>query len=78
MIRYKETLEGYITNGLTWKLEKDQNKNLYLTILWANGEELETIDLTLEDVERLKDLFLQAQGLFGAIAPSEKKKGATK
>jgi hypothetical protein len=78
MIRYKETLEGYITNGLTWKLEKDQNKNLYLTILWANGEELETIDLTLEDVERLKDLFLQAQGLFGAIAPSTRKKNATK
>ena len=78
MIRYKETLEGYITNGLTWKLEKDQNKNLYLTILWANGEELETIDLTFEDVERLKNLFLQAQGLFGAIAPSERKKGLNK
>jgi hypothetical protein len=78
MIRYKETLEGYITNGLTWKLEKDQSKNLYLTILWANGEELETIDLTLEDVERLKDLFLQAQGLFGAIAPSERKKAVKK
>jgi hypothetical protein len=78
MIRYKETLEGYITNGLTWKLEKDQNKNLYLTILWANGEELETIDLTLEDVERLKDLFLQAQGLFGSIAPSERKKAVKK
>jgi hypothetical protein len=74
MIRYKETLEGHLTNGLTWQIEKDQNLNLYLTIIWANGEPLETIDLKLEDIENLKNLFLQAQGCFGAIAPSERKK----
>jgi hypothetical protein len=77
MTRYKETLEGYLTNGLTWQIEKEKT-NLSLTILWANGEPLETIELKLEDVERLQDLFLQAQGIFGAIAPSERKKGATK
>lgn len=78
MTRYKETLEGYLTNGLTWQIEREKDRSLYLTILWANGEPLETIELKLEDVERLQDLFLQAQGIFGAIAPSERKKGATK
>jgi hypothetical protein len=77
MTRYKETIEGYLTNGLTWQIEKEKT-NLSLTILWANGEPLETIDLKLEDIERLQDLFLQAQGIYGAIAPSERKKGATK
>jgi hypothetical protein len=77
MTRYKETIEGYLTNGLTWQIEKEKT-NLSLTILWANGEPLETIDLKLEDIERLQDLFLQAQGIYGAIAPSERNKGVTK
>ncbi len=78
MIRYKETLEGNLTNGLTWQIEKDQNLNLYLTILWANGEELETIELKPEDIERLGALFFEAKGLYGAIAPSERKRKANK
>ena len=68
---YRETLEGYLTNGLTWKIERERG-NLYLTILWANGEPLETIELKLEDIERLGDLFFQAKGLYGVIAPSER------
>ena len=74
MITRKQTIEGYLTSGLTWQIENDQNNNLHLTILWANGEELETIELNLEDIERLEDLFLQARGWYGAIAPSERKK----
>jgi hypothetical protein len=69
--RYIETLEGHLTNGLTWKIARSVD-HLTLTILWANGEELETIDLKLEDIARLEELFLQARGIFGAIAPSER------
>ncbi len=68
---YRETLEGYLTSGLTWKIERERG-NLYLTILWANGEPLETIELKLEDIERLGALFFEAKGLYGAIAPSER------
>lgn len=71
MIKHTETLEGYLTNGLTWRIERE-GANLYLTILWANGEELETIELKPEDIERLQALFLQAQGIYGAIAPSKR------
>jgi hypothetical protein len=71
-MQYKETLEGNITNGLTWQIER-QRGNLSLTILWANGEELETIDLKLEDIERLGQLFYEAKGLYSAISPSERK-----
>jgi hypothetical protein len=77
MIRHKETLEAHLTNGLTWSVEKEKNY-LSLTILWANGEELESIEIKLDDVERLKELFLQSQLLFGETTPSERKKGATK
>jgi hypothetical protein len=73
-MNYKETLEGNITNGLTWQIER-QRGSLSLTILWANGEELETIDLTLEDIERLGKLFYDAKGLYSAISPSERKAG---
>jgi len=68
---YRETLDGHLTNGLTWKIERERG-NLYLTILWANGEPLETIELKLEDIERLGALFFEAKGLYGAIAPSER------
>jgi hypothetical protein len=71
-MQYKETLEGNLTNGLTWQIER-QRGNLSLTILWANGEELETIDLKLEDIERLGQLFYEAKGLHSAISPSERK-----
>jgi hypothetical protein len=74
MTRYKETLEGYLSDGLTWKIEREKDRSLYLTIVWANGEPLETFELMLEDVERLQDLFLQAQGIFGATPPRETKK----
>jgi hypothetical protein len=77
MITRKQTIEGYLTSGLTWQIENDQNNNLHLTILWANGEELETIELNLEDIERLEDLFLQARGWYGAIAPTTRKKAGT-
>ena len=73
-MNYKETLEGNITNGLTWQIER-QRGSLSLTILGANGEELETIDLTLEDIERLGQLFYEAKGLYSAISPSERKAG---
>lgn len=73
-MNYKETLEGHITNGLTWQIER-QRGSLSLTILWANGEELETIDLQLEDIERLGQLFYEAKGLYSAISPSERKAG---
>lgn len=78
MIRYKETLEAHLANGLDWQIEKDQNLNLNLTILWANGEELETIDLTKQDIQNLMSLFLEAQKRFGVTAANEKKKGANK
>jgi hypothetical protein len=78
MITRKQTIEGYLTSGLTWQIENDQNNNLHLTIFWANGEELETIQLNLEDIERLEDLFLQARGWYGAIAPTTIKKAGTK
>lgn len=71
MIKHIEALEGYLTNGLTWRIERE-GANLYLTILWANGDELETIELKLEDIERLGALFFEAKGLYGAIAPSER------
>lgn len=71
MIKRIESIEGYLTNGLTWRIEREGG-NLYLTILWANGEELETIELTLEDIERLGGLFFEAKGWYGAIAPSER------
>jgi hypothetical protein len=75
MPKYTESLEGYLTNGLTWRIEKE-GASLHLSILWANGEELETIELKLEDIARLEELFLQARGIFGAIPPSERKKAA--
>lgn len=73
MIKSYETKEGYLTNGLTWKIQKEK-ANLFLTILWANGEELETIELKIEDIERLRDLFQEAYGWYGAISPSERTK----
>ena len=73
MAKYIEALEGYLTSGLTWRIEKE-GSSLHLTILWANGEELETIELTAEDIGRLEELFLQARGIFGAIAPSQRSK----
>jgi hypothetical protein len=78
MIRYKETLDAHLKNGLDWQIEKDQNQNLNLTILWANGEELETIDLTKEDIETLSNLFIAAKNRFIPIVAIEKKKGANK
>lgn len=54
------TLEYALTNGLTWKIE-NENGNRYLTILWANGEELETLELNAEDIGRISHLFLTAQ-----------------
>lgn len=73
MIKYTETIEGNLTNGLTWKIEKENSSpNLWLTILWANGEELETIELNPTDIDRLGELFTQAKSWYGAIAPSER------
>jgi hypothetical protein len=72
-MREYKTLEGYLTSGLTWKIEYE-NATQYLTILWANGEELETIELKSEDLQRLADLFNAA---YAGIEPSEaSKKGA--
>ena len=70
MIRQYETLEGHLTNGLTWKIETE-NGNRHLTILWANGEELETIEIMSEDLQRLADLFNAA---YAGIAPSKNSK----
>ena len=75
MITYKETIEGILSDGLTWRIEQEHpNLNLYLTILWANGEEIESWELGSQDIERLCDLFLQARGVYGAIPPSKRGK----
>ena len=66
MIKEYKTLEGYLTNGLTWRVVTE-NGNKSLTILWANGEELETINLMSDDIQRLADLFNAA---YADIAPS--------
>lgn len=57
MISYKETIETYTQDGLTWRIEKDATENLYITIIWANGEEIVTLDLSSLDVEKINNLF---------------------
>ena len=77
MIREYKTLEGYLTNGLTWKIEQEQNGNKYLTILWANGEasEVESLELKSDDIQRLADLFNAA---YAGLEPSAVSKVAKK
>lgn len=77
MIREYKTLEGYLTNGLTWKIEQEQSGNKYLTILWANGEasEVESLELKSDDIQRLADLFNAA---YAGLEPSAVSKVAKK
>ena len=77
MIREYKTLEGYLTNGLTWKIEQEKGGNKYLTILWANGEasEVETLELKSDDIQRLADLFNAA---YAGMEPSAVSKVAKK
>lgn len=76
MIREYKTLEGYLTNGLTWKIESDGNGQ-HLTILWANGDasEVDSLELKSDDIQRLADLFNAA---YAGIAPSTVSKVAKK
>jgi hypothetical protein len=75
MIREYKTLEGYLTNGLTWKLETDRHGQ-HLTILWANGEpsEVDSLELKSDDIQRLADLFNAA---YAGIEPSAVSKVAS-
>jgi hypothetical protein len=57
MISYKETIEAYTQDGLTWRIEKDATENLCITIIWPNGEEIVTLDLSSRDVEKINNLF---------------------
>ena len=76
MIREYKTLEGYLTNGLTWKIESDRHGQ-HLTILWANGEasEVDSLELKIDDIQRLADLFNAA---YAGIEPSAVSKVAKK
>jgi len=72
MIREYKTLEGYLTSGLTWRIEEERG-NRYLTIIWANGEpsEVETLELKSDDIQRLADLFNAA---YAGLEPSDASK----
>jgi hypothetical protein len=76
MIREYKTLEGYLTNGLTWKIESDGNSQ-HLTILWANGDasEVESLELKSDDIQRLADLFNAA---YAGLEPTAASKAAKK
>lgn len=76
MIREYKTLEGYLTNGLTWKIESDGGSQ-WLTILWANGEpsEVESWELKSDDIQRLADLFNAA---YSGLEPTPASKAAKK
>jgi hypothetical protein len=76
MIREYKTLEGYLTNGLTWKIESDRHGQ-HLTILWANGEasEVDSLELKSDDIQRLADLFNAA---YAGLEPSAVSKVAKK
>jgi len=76
MIREYKTLEGYLTNGLTWKIESDGNSQ-HLTILWANGDasEVDSLELKSDDIQRLADLFNAA---YAGLEPSAVSKVAKK
>lgn len=67
MIKQYEVLEGYLTSGLTWRITTEP-AGRYLTILWANGEELETIEVLSDDLQRLADLFNAA---YAGLTPSK-------
>lgn len=56
-----KTIEGYLTNGLTWKIEQERDRQ-HLTIVWANGEasEVEFLELRKDDLKSLADLFSAA------------------
>jgi hypothetical protein len=60
-MREYKTLEGYLTNGLTWKIEHERDTQ-HLTIVWANGEasEVECLELRKDDLKSLADLFSAA------------------
>lgn len=61
MIRNYQTLATHTKNGYEWKLITDnKNSGISLCIEYANGEELEYIDLMPEDLERLRELFAVA------------------
>jgi len=61
MIRKYKTLEANLVNGCAVKIEHEDG-GIMLRLFWANGEEIEALEIYPDDLEILSNLFTTARG----------------